>query len=63
MPAASEGRVVAPADPGTRPQRLALGIFVLLIVDVIWVASSEFTEYIFNDLGPILQSSIPAENG
>ena len=40
----------APTDPGSRPQRIALGIFVLLIVDIIWVASSEFTEYIFNDL-------------
>lgn len=37
-------------DPGNRPQRLAMGIFVLLVVDIIWVASSEFTEYIFKDL-------------
>ena len=28
---------------------LVVGIFVLLIVDVIWVASSELTEYIFKD--------------
>lgn len=34
-----------------RGQRLALGIFVLLLVDIIWVASSELSEYIFNDAG------------
>ncbi|XP_042221076.1 solute carrier family 35 member F5-like isoform X1 [Homarus americanus] len=34
-----------------RERRLALGIFVLLVVDVIWVASSELSEYIFNDTG------------
>ncbi|ESO82179.1 hypothetical protein LOTGIDRAFT_179913 [Lottia gigantea] len=33
----------------SRVQRLILGIIVLLIVDVIWVASSELTEYIFED--------------
>lgn len=33
----------------SRTQRLVLGIFVLLLVDVIWVASSELTEFIFND--------------
>ncbi|CAH1788708.1 unnamed protein product [Owenia fusiformis] len=33
----------------TRTQRLVLGIFVLLVVDLIWVASSELTEYIFKD--------------
>ncbi|XP_050388484.1 solute carrier family 35 member F5 [Patella vulgata] len=32
----------------SRVQRLILGIIVLLIVDVIWVASSELTEYIFH---------------
>ncbi|KAK7075174.1 hypothetical protein SK128_015223, partial [Halocaridina rubra] len=32
-------------------RRLALGIFVLLLVDIIWVASSELTEYIFNESG------------
>ncbi|OWF51586.1 solute carrier family 35 member F5-like isoform X1 [Mizuhopecten yessoensis] len=31
----------------TRPQRLVLGIVVLLIVDLIWVASAELTEYLF----------------
>lgn len=35
----------------TRGRRLALGIFVLLLVDIIWVASSELSEYIFNDAG------------
>ncbi|XP_071540147.1 solute carrier family 35 member F5 isoform X2 [Panulirus ornatus] len=34
-----------------RGRRLALGIFVLLLVDVIWVASSELSEYIFHDTG------------
>ena len=37
-------------DPLSRPQRLIAGILVLLLVDVIWVASSEFTKYIFTDL-------------
>lgn len=37
-------------DPLSRPQRLLAGILVLLLVDVIWVASSEFTKYIFTDL-------------
>ena len=37
-------------DPLSRPQRLFAGILVLLLVDVIWVASSEFTKYIFTDL-------------
>ncbi|XP_066963689.1 solute carrier family 35 member F5 isoform X1 [Macrobrachium rosenbergii] len=32
-------------------RRLALGIFVLLLVDIIWVASSELSEYIFHDSG------------
>jgi len=30
-----------------RAQRLALGLLTLLLVDIIWVASSELTEYIF----------------
>ena len=30
-----------------RAQRLALGQLTLLLVDIIWAASSEFTEYIF----------------
>lgn len=37
-------------DPLTRPQRMVAGLFLLLTVDVIWVASSEFTGYIFHDL-------------
>ena len=37
-------------DPLSRPQRLLAGILVLLLVDVIWVASSEFTKYIFDEL-------------
>ncbi|XP_045135672.1 solute carrier family 35 member F5-like [Portunus trituberculatus] len=35
----------------THGRRLALGIFILLLVDVIWVASSELSEYIFNNTG------------
>ncbi len=34
----------------TRAQRLFSGVVILIGVDVIWVASSEFTEYIFKDL-------------
>jgi len=34
----------------TRPQRLCVGLLILLLVDVIWVASSEFTKYIFTEL-------------
>ena len=34
-------------SPVLRTQRLALGQLTLLLVDIIWVASSEFTEYIF----------------
>jgi len=37
-------------DPLTRPQRLLVGLLILLLVDVIWVASSEFTKYIFTEL-------------
>ncbi|XP_061189405.1 solute carrier family 35 member F5-like isoform X1 [Saccostrea echinata] len=33
----------------SKVKRLILGMFVLLIVDLIWVASSEVTEYIFKD--------------
>ena len=32
----------------SKQQRLVLGIFVLLIVDIIWVASSELTKVIFS---------------
>ena len=38
---------VSPLSPVARAQRLALGLLTLLLVDVIWVASSELTEYIF----------------
>lgn len=31
----------------TKSQRLLLGLFVLLVVDVIWVASSELTKFIY----------------
>ncbi|XP_076046427.1 solute carrier family 35 member F5 isoform X2 [Oratosquilla oratoria] len=32
-------------------RRLAIGVIVLLLVDVIWVASSELTKYIFENCG------------
>ncbi|XP_041475596.1 solute carrier family 35 member F5-like [Lytechinus variegatus] len=35
----------------TRPKRMAVGILLLLVVDVIWVVSSEITQYIFKDIG------------
>jgi len=38
---------VSPLSSIARAQRLALGLLTLLLVDVIWVASSELTEYIF----------------
>ncbi|XP_074650824.1 solute carrier family 35 member F5-like [Tubulanus polymorphus] len=38
-----------PISSWSRAHRLTLGVFVLLLVDVIWVASSEITEYIFKD--------------
>ncbi|XP_014790994.1 solute carrier family 35 member F5 isoform X3 [Octopus bimaculoides] len=31
----------------SKPQRLILGVVVLLVVNILWVASSEFTQYIF----------------
>ncbi|XP_076089175.1 solute carrier family 35 member F5-like [Mytilus galloprovincialis] len=33
----------------TKVQRLVLGIIVLLVVDLIWVGSSELTEYLFKE--------------
>jgi len=33
--------------PVAKAQRLAIGLLILLLVDFIWVASSELTEYIF----------------
>jgi len=38
---------LAQMSPVVRAQRLALGLLTLLLVDIIWVASSELTEYIF----------------
>ncbi|XP_018013997.1 solute carrier family 35 member F5 [Hyalella azteca] len=35
----------------TSSRHLTLGLFVLLLVDVIWVASSELSEYVFKDTG------------
>ena len=37
-------------DAPANPQRLLTGVILLICVDLIWVASSEFTEYIFHDL-------------
>lgn len=31
-------------------QRLGAGVLLLVLVDVLWVASSEFTRYVFTDL-------------
>lgn len=36
--------------PLSRTQRIVFGLLLLLAVDVIWVASAEFTEYIFHEL-------------
>lgn len=33
----------------TRSQRLVLGIFILFLVDVIWVSSSELTKYLYQN--------------
>merc|ERR1740116_471887 len=35
------------APPAVRAQRLVIGLLTLLLTDIIWVASSELTEYIF----------------
>ena len=37
-------------EPLTRPQRIVSGVVLLAAVDLIWVASSELTGYIFHDL-------------
>ena len=37
----------ARSSPPLRTQRLVLGLFTLILVDIIWVASSELTEFIF----------------
>ncbi len=47
MPASS----AAEADePMSRSERMFVGLVLLCMVDLIWVASSELTGYIFNDL-------------
>ena len=46
----STSAAAASAEVLTRPQRIVFGLLLLLVVDVIWVASAEFTEYIFHDL-------------
>ncbi|XP_077293112.1 solute carrier family 35 member F5 isoform X1 [Arctopsyche grandis] len=33
----------------TKTQRLVLGLFILLLVDIIWVSSSELTKYIYHN--------------
>lgn len=35
----------------SKAQRLCIGIFILLLVDIIWVVSAELTEYLFNTEG------------
>merc|ERR1719290_536154 len=35
------------SPPQVKTQRLVLGLLTLLLVDIIWVASSELTEFIF----------------
>ncbi|XP_040297808.1 solute carrier family 35 member F5 isoform X1 [Bufo bufo] len=42
-------RVVSPGKSSSPRRRLVLGILLLLLVDVIWVASSELTSYIFQE--------------
>ncbi|XP_056392272.1 solute carrier family 35 member F5 [Hyla sarda] len=42
-------RVVTSGSSSLPRRRLVLGILVLLLVDVIWVASSELTSYIFQE--------------
>ncbi|XP_023565454.1 solute carrier family 35 member F5, partial [Octodon degus] len=40
-------RINSPSSGFTQRRRMALGIVILLLVDVIWVASSELTSYVF----------------
>ncbi|XP_075466065.1 solute carrier family 35 member F5 isoform X2 [Ascaphus truei] len=42
-------RISSPGSSSSQRRRLALGIIILLLVDVIWVASSELTSYIFQE--------------
>lgn len=40
-------RMSSQSSSSTQRRRMALGIVILLLVDVIWVASSELTSYVF----------------
>ncbi|CAN2389058.1 Solute carrier family 35 [Pristimantis euphronides] len=42
-------RVLSPGSSSLPRRQLVLGILILLLVDVIWVASSELTSYIFQE--------------
>ena len=44
---ASPERAPGPLPSAARAQRLVIGLLTLLLTDIIWVASSELTEYIF----------------
>ena len=44
---ASPERPPGPGSSAVRAQRLVIGLLTLLLTDLIWVASSELTEYIF----------------
>ena len=44
---ASPERGPGPPPGAVRAQRLVMGLLTLLLTDIIWVASSELTEYIF----------------
>ena len=44
---ASPERAPGPPASAARAQRLVIGLLTLLLTDIIWVASSELTEYIF----------------
>ncbi|XP_067405652.1 solute carrier family 35 member F5 isoform X3 [Emydura macquarii macquarii] len=41
-------RMSSQSSSSTQRKRMALGIVILLLVDVIWVASSELTSYVFS---------------
>ena len=38
-----------PMNAVLKAQRFVLGLLILIIVDIIWVSSSELTEYIFKN--------------
>uniref|UniRef100_H3AAC1 Solute carrier family 35 member F5 n=1 Tax=Latimeria chalumnae TaxID=7897 RepID=H3AAC1_LATCH len=42
-------RMSSQSSSSTQRRRMALGIVVLLLVDIIWVASSELTSYVFQE--------------